>query len=79
VELARSENNCARRLSKLRRATRRMVTDCTLGLTTIRYLEMLSRTGVHGTGVSDVMKGLIEASIRQAITDGWIGKIPPGA
>jgi hypothetical protein len=26
VELARSENNCARRLSKLRRATRRMVT-----------------------------------------------------
>lgn len=51
---------------------------CTLGLTTIRYLEMLSRTGVHGTGVSDVMKGLIEAGIRQAITDEWIGKIPPG-
>jgi hypothetical protein len=57
--------------------TKRM--DCTLGLTTIRYLELLSRTGAHGTSVSDVMKGLIEAAIRQAITDGWIGKIPPGA
>jgi hypothetical protein len=57
--------------------TKRM--DCTVALTTVRYLDLLSKTGMHGTGISDVMKGLIEAGIRQAITDGWIGKIPPGA
>ena len=52
---------------------------CTLSVVTIRYLGMLSRTGVHGKDIPDVMKGLIEAGIRQAITDEWIGKIPPGA
>jgi hypothetical protein len=51
---------------------------CTLGVTTIRYLGMLSRTGTHGNNIPDVMKGLIELGIRQAITEGWIGKIPPG-
>jgi hypothetical protein len=30
---------------------------CTLGVTTIRYLGMLSRTGTHGNNIPDVMKG----------------------
>lgn len=57
--------------------TKRMT--CALGLATIRYLEMLSRTGVHGNDVPDVMTGLIEAGVRQAIAEEWIGKIPLGA
>jgi hypothetical protein len=56
--------------------TKRMT--CTLGVATIRYLEMLSRTGVHGNDVPDVMTGLIEAGVRHAIAEEWIGRIPPG-
>jgi hypothetical protein len=51
---------------------------CTLSVVTIRYLGWLSRTGVHGNNATDVMKELIEWGIRQAITEGWIGRIPPG-
>lgn len=57
-------------------ATKRMT--CTLGLATIRYLELLSREGTHGTDVPDVMKGLIEIGVRQAITEGWIRRLPSG-
>jgi hypothetical protein len=51
---------------------------CTLGVVTIRYLDMLSGTGVHGNDVPDVMTKLIEMGIRQAIAEEWIGRIPPG-
>jgi hypothetical protein len=46
--------------------------QCTLSLATIRYLELLSRKGTHGRGVSKVMTTLIEQGVRQAIREGFI-------
>jgi hypothetical protein len=48
---------------------------CTLSVATIRYLEALSRTGLHGTGVPKVMTSLIEAGVRVAIEKQFIRRI----
>jgi hypothetical protein len=45
---------------------------CTLLLTTIRYLDALSKRGTHGRGIPGVMTTLIEEGVRQAIEKGYI-------
>jgi hypothetical protein len=45
---------------------------CTLGMATIRYLELLAKKGTHGRRVPKVMTALIEEGVRQAIREGFI-------
>jgi hypothetical protein len=48
---------------------------CTLSPMTIRYLESLSKRGMHGKGVSKVMRSLIEEGVRQAVRDKFIPQL----
>ena len=48
---------------------------CTLAPMTIRYLQALSKRGMHGKGVSKVMRSLIEEGIRQAVRDKFIPQL----
>jgi hypothetical protein len=52
------------------KATKRLYV--TLAVATIEHLDVLARRGTHGTGASDVAKGLIEEGIRHAIRDGFL-------
>ena len=44
----------------------------TLAIATIEHLETLARRGTHGTGPSDVAKGMVEEGIRRAVRDGFL-------
>ncbi len=50
--------------------------QCTLSMATIRYLEVLSMRGTHGTSVPGVMTTLIEEGIRNAIREKFLEPLP---